>query len=111
MVSSLDTIPRERVGEIYMGWFSGLQRKKKKGSGAVAKQRLKTLLISDRADCSADLINGIKGDIGLTLSKYMEVDVDHMEVNILQSERALRSDGSMMLVARVPFKQINKVIC
>ena len=100
-----------RVGEISMGWFSGLQRKKKKGSGAVAKQRLKTLLISDRADCSADLINGIKGDIGLTLSKYMEVDVDHMEVNILQSERALRSDGSMMLVARVPFKEINKVIC
>ncbi|MFR0986730.1 MAG: cell division topological specificity factor MinE [Frisingicoccus sp.] len=49
-----------------MGWFFGLRRKKKKGSGAVAKQRLKTLLISDRADCSADLINGIKGDIGLT---------------------------------------------
>ena len=41
----------------------------------------------------------------------MEVDVDHMEVNILQSERALRSDGSMLLVARIPFKEINKVIC
>ena len=94
-----------------MGWFSGLGRKRKKGSGAIAKQRLKKLLISDRADCSADLINGIKGDIGLTLSKYMEVDVDHMEVNILQSESALRGDGAMMLVARIPFREINKVIC
>ena len=94
-----------------MGWFSGLGRRRKKGSGAIAKQRLKTLLISDRADCSADLINGIKGDIGLTLSKYMEVDVDHMEVNILQSESALRGDGAMMLVARIPFREINKVIC
>ncbi|WP_418461952.1 cell division topological specificity factor MinE [Frisingicoccus sp.] len=94
-----------------MGWFSGFRRKKAKRSGAIAKQRLKTLLISDRADCSADLINGIKGDIGLTLSKYMEVDVEHMEVNILQSEAPLRGDGTMMLVARIPFKEINKVIC
>ncbi len=94
-----------------MKWLSGLGRRKKRGSGAIAKQRLKTLLISDRADCSADLINGIKGDIGLTLSKYMEVDVEHMEVNILQSEAAMRGDGSMMLVARIPFREINKVIC
>ncbi|MEI3266517.1 MAG: cell division topological specificity factor MinE [Frisingicoccus sp.] len=92
-----------------MRWFSGLGRKK--GSGAIAKQRLKTLLISDRADCSADLINGIKGDIGLTLSKYMEVDVEHMEVNILQSKATLEESGSMMLVARIPFREINKVIC
>ena len=41
----------------------------------------------------------------------MEVDVEHMEVNILQSEAALRSDGTMMLIARIPFKEINKVIC
>ena len=94
-----------------MRWFSGLGRKKKKGSGAIAKQRLKTLLISDRADCSADLINGIKGDIGLTLSKYMEVDVEHMEVNILKSKATLEESGSMMLVARIPFREINKVIC
>lgn len=94
-----------------MKWFFRFRKKRKKGSGAVAKQRLKTLLISDRADCSADLINGIRGDIGLTLSKYMEVDVDHMEVNIIQTEAAMKKDGSMILVARVPFKEINKVIC
>ena len=41
----------------------------------------------------------------------MEVDVEHMEVNILQSEAPLRGDGTMMLVARIPFKEINKVIC
>jgi len=111
MVSSFDTIPRERVGEVLWDGFPNWDEREKNGSGAIAKQRLKTLLISDRADCSADLINGIKGDIGLTLSKYMEVDVDHMEVNILQSEATLRSDGSMMLVARIPFKEINKVIC
>jgi len=90
-----------------MKWFFGFRRKRKRGSGAIAKQRLKTLLISDRADCSA----GIKGDIGLTLSKYMEVDTDHMEVNILQNQTTVRNDGTMVLVARIPFREINKVIC
>jgi cell division topological specificity factor len=94
-----------------MGWFAGWHKKKKKGSGAIAKQRLKTLLMSDRADCSADLINGIKGDIGLTLSKYMEVDADHMEVNILQTDSSVSEGASMVLVARIPFREINKVIC
>ena len=87
-----------------MKWFFGFRRKRKRGSGAIAKQRLKTLLISDRADCSADFINGIKGDIGLTLSKYMEV-------NILQNQTTVRNDGTMVLVARIPFREINKVIC
>lgn len=94
-----------------MKLFPFLRKKKKKKSGAIAKQRLKTLLISDRADCSANLINGIKGDIGLTLSKYMEIDTEHMEVNILQTEAAKPNQPSMVLVARIPFREINKVIC
>ncbi|MDD3222242.1 MAG: cell division topological specificity factor MinE [Clostridia bacterium] len=94
-----------------MRWLFRFYKKKKRGSGAVAKRRLKTLLISDRADCSADFISGIKGDIGLTLSKYMEIDTDHMEVNILQQDNGLPRECSMVLVARIPFKEINKVIC
>ena len=94
-----------------MRFFSLIGSGREKRSGAIAKQRLKTLLISDRADCSADLINGIKGDIGLTLSKYMEVDIEHMEVNILQPESDSPKKGSMMLVAKIPFREINKVIC
>lgn len=94
-----------------MRWFGIFRKKKKKGSGSIAKQRLKTLLISDRADCSADFINGIKGDIGLTLSKYMEVDTDHMEVNIVQNQAVVKNDGTMVLIARIPFREINKVIC
>ena len=36
---------------------------KKKNSGNVAKDRLKLLLISDRADCSPDVMENIKNDI------------------------------------------------
>lgn len=89
--------------------FSKFNKKKK--SGAIAKQRLKTLLISDRADCSADLIDAIKGDISQTLSKYMEVDVKYMKVDILPIDTVGTKDTKMVLVAKVPFREINKVIC
>lgn len=42
---------------------------KKKNSGNVAKDRLKLLLISDRADCSPDVMENIKNDIIQVISK------------------------------------------
>ena len=36
---------------------------KKKGSGDVAKDRLKLLLVSDRANCSPEVMEMIKNDI------------------------------------------------
>ena len=43
---------------------------KKKNSGDVAKDRLKLLLISDRADCSPEIMEKIKRELGdRTLNK------------------------------------------
>ena len=42
---------------------------KKKNSGDVAKDRLKLLLVSDRADCSPDVMEAIKNDIIQVISK------------------------------------------
>ena len=47
---------------------------RKKSSGDVAKDRLKLLLVSDRADCSPDVMEAIKNDIIQVISKYMEID-------------------------------------
>ena len=44
---------------------------KKKNSGDVAKDRLKLLLVSDRANCSPDVMEMIKNDIINVISKYM----------------------------------------
>ena len=43
---------------------------KKKNSGGVAKDRLKLLLVSDRANCSPDVMEMIKNDIINVISKY-----------------------------------------
>lgn len=90
--------------------FGGKQKKRK--TSAIAKQRLKTLLISDRADCSADFVDAIKGDISQSLSKYMEVDAKSVRIDIFPVETGETKEAArMLLVAKVPFREINKVIC
>ena len=49
---------------------------KKKGSGDVAKDRLKLLLVSDRANCSPEVMEMIKNDIIKVISKYMVIESD-----------------------------------
>ena len=39
---------------------------RKKNSGEIAKDRLKLLLISDRANCSPEIMEAIKNDIQIT---------------------------------------------
>ena len=47
---------------------------KKKSSGNVAKDRLKFVLVSDRANCSPDTMKLLRDDIIKVISKYMEID-------------------------------------
>lgn len=62
---------------------------KKKSSKDVAKDRLKLLLISDRANCSPEIMEMIKNDIIQVIAKYMEIDRDALDIQITQTE----SDG------------------
>ena len=55
---------------------------KKKNSGDVAKDRLKLLLVSDRANCSPDVMELIKNDIINVISKYMIIDTDGLDIQI-----------------------------
>lgn len=48
----------------------------------MAKDRLKILLISDRVNCSPEMMELIKADITKVISKYMRIDTDHMEIEI-----------------------------
>ena len=55
---------------------------KKKGSGDVAKDRLKLLLVSDRANCSPEVMEMIKNDIIKVISKYMVIDAEGLDIQI-----------------------------
>ena len=63
---------------------------KRKSSGDVAKDRLKLLLVSDRANCSPDVMELIKNDIIKVISKYMEIDAEGLDIQITQTESGYR---------------------
>ena len=55
---------------------------RRKSSCQIAKDRLKILLISDRVNCSPEMMEVIKNDIAKVISKYMKIDTNSMEIEI-----------------------------
>lgn len=53
---------------------------KKKSSGNVAKDRLKLVLVSDRANCSSEMMEMMKRDIIEVISRYMDIDAEALDV-------------------------------
>lgn len=79
---------------------------RRKGSGSIAKDRLRLVLVSDRANCSPEIMEQIKNDIILVLTKYIEIDTDGLDIKITQTE----SDGDNGIVpalyANIPIKDM-----
>ena len=79
---------------------------KKKNSGDVAKDRLKLLLVSDRANCSPDAMELIKNDIINVISKYMIIDTDGLDIQITQTESDSNNGMVPALSANIPIKDM-----
>jgi cell division topological specificity factor len=81
---------------------------KKQPSGSVAADRLKLVLIHDRANCNTDLLEMMKNDIMQVIAKYMDVDeAAGMEINI---EQTINEDNKAVpvLYANIPIKNMRK---
>lgn len=68
-------------------------------SGNVAKERLKILLVSDRAGCSPETLDLIKKDIINVISKYIDIDKDESTIRIEKSK-------TPHLFANIPIKEV-----
>ena len=79
---------------------------RKKSSGDVAKDRLKLLLISDRANCSPEVMELIKNDIIKVISKYMEIDCENLDIQITQTEPDGQNGHVPALCANIPIKDL-----
>ena len=77
---------------------------RKKNSGSVAKDRLKLLLVSERADCSPEMMEMIKNDIIKVISKYLEVDTEGLDIQITKSDMEGDRPGAPALYANIPIK-------
>ena len=69
-----------------------------------AKERLRLVLVQDRAILSPGLLEALKEDMIAVLSKYMEIDEEALEVNLDSS------DDSGALVANIPVRSVRRKI-
>lgn len=79
---------------------------KKKQSGNVAKDRLKLVLVSDRANCSPEIMEQIKNDIIKVISKYVEIDAEGLDIKITQTESEGNNGSVPALFANIPIKDL-----
>ena len=80
----------------------------KKTPGDIAKDRLKLLLVSDRAGCSPEVMEKIKNDIIQVISKYMEIDAEGLDIQITQTESEGNNGNVPALYANIPIKDIKR---
>ncbi len=79
---------------------------KKKGTGSIAKDRLKLVLVSDRAGCSPEIMEQIKNDIIAVISKYIEIDQEGLDIKITQTESETHNGSVPALFANIPIKDL-----
>lgn len=79
---------------------------KKRTSGDMAKDRLKLLLVSDRANCSPEIMEMIKNDILEVISKYMEIDKEGLDIQITQADVEGGHGSAPALMANIPIKDL-----
>lgn len=81
---------------------------KKTGSSVnIAKERLKLVLITDKIGCSPQIMEQMKEDILMTVSKYVEISKNNFTLTITNACMDNDSHNMPVIVANMPIKQTN----
>ena len=81
--------------------FERLFGRADKSTKEVAKNRLRFVLMHDRADISAPMMDQIRQEILGVLSKYVDIDEQALDVSVE------RVDGGVVLAASIPILRVN----
>jgi len=82
---------------------------KNKNSKDVAKERLKLVLIHDRANVSPQFLEMVKGEIMKVIQNYMDIDENTLDIQLTKTKS---EDGTRIvpaLVANIPIKNVKSV--
>jgi cell division topological specificity factor len=75
----------------------------------VAKSRLKLVLVQDRLNCSNTMMENLRRDILEVISRYMEFDVDDMDIQVTNARVSADGEGTPVLIANIPVRGMRKV--
>lgn len=82
--------------------------KKQEKSKNVAKERLKLVLVHDRADISPKFLEMIKGDIIRVISEYVEIDEEGLDIKLTRMKREKDTSTISALVANIPILKVKE---
>jgi len=77
--------------------------KESTASKEIAKERLRLVLVHDRATVSPRFLELIKEEIVAVIANYMEIDEERMEVSLNNM------DDAVALVASIPVRRVKRV--
>ena len=95
--------------ENIMNFFKKLNKKETKvasNSKEAAKERLHLVLMQDRANVSADLLELMKQEIIEVIKKYIDVDESAIDVRLTNKENGDGTNGAPALYANIPILNI-----
>ncbi len=72
----------------------------------IARERLKLVLVHDRANVSPQFLEMLKSDIMAVISNYMEIQQDELDIQLTKTKS---DDGDRMvpaLIANIPIKKM-----
>jgi cell division topological specificity factor len=79
---------------------------KTKSSKDVAKDRLKLVLVHDRANVSPQFLEMIKGEIMKVISNYMDIDENALDIQLTKIKSDEGNRIVPALVANIPIKNV-----
>ncbi len=85
--------------------FEFIQRlfgKEENKSKNVAKERLRLVLVHDRASVSPQFLDTIKEDLIRVISKYMDIDQEALDVQLTTE------NNSVALIANIPIRSVRR---
>ena len=90
-----------------MELFKIFSRKEEKSKN-VAKERLKLVLVHDRADLSPKFLDMIKGDIIRVISEYVDIDDEGIDIKLTRMKKDGTNTTISALVANIPITKVKE---
>ena len=80
--------------------------KKEESSKDLAKERLKLVLIHDKANVSPEFLEMVKGEIIKVIKKYMEIDEECLDIQLTKTQSDAGDRVVAALVANIPILNV-----
>ncbi len=77
-----------------------------KGSKDVAKERLKLVLVHDRANVSPQFLEMIKGEIIKVIQNYMDIDENTLDIQLTRTKSDEGNRVVPALIANIPIRNV-----